>query len=53
MQYETGLFEKIKCLVKTVKIFFFEKVKCLASTYKIDNLSSKLPKRTIHIYIYI
>ena len=51
MQYETGLFEKAKCLIKVVKKCFFEKVKCLASTCKIDDLSSKLPKRTIHIYI--
>ena len=50
MQYETGLFEKVKCLVKSVKKCFFEKVKCLVSTYKIDDLSSKLSKRTIHIY---
>ena len=50
MQYEIGLFEKAKCLVKAVKKYFFEKVKCLASTYKIDDLSSKLPKKTIHIY---
>ena len=43
-------FQKTECLVKAVKKYFFEKVKCLASTYKIDDLSSKLPKKTIHIY---
>ena len=53
MQYEIGLFEKAKCLVKAVKKYFFEKVKCLASTYKIDDLSSKLPKKTIHIYKWV
>ena len=45
MRYETGLFEKVKYLVKV----FFEKIECLTSTYKSGSLSGKLPKMTMYI----
>ena len=50
MWYETGLFEKTKCLVKTIKKVFFGKV---ASTYKSSGSSDKLPKMTKCVYIII
>ena len=47
--YETVFFEKVKCLIKVVKKCFLKKLECLANIYKSDNLSGKLPKRTMYI----
>ena len=40
MQYETGFFEKVECLIKAEH---------LASTYKSGGLSDRLPKGTMYI----
>ena len=49
MQHETEIFEKVECLIKTVKRYFLEKIECLASTYKSFYLNGKLQKMTMYI----
>lgn len=49
MQYGTEIFEKVECLIKTVKRYFLEKIECLARTYKSFCLSGKLQKITMYI----